>query len=229
MSTITAPQIAKLARIVVTGQITGKHSYYDLMLALRKLDARLPTGIPLMLHLEDVLAVQQTSGEYELNKQLRSIKSRRELYVHVVDCCAGTGPLAALLCGTKRTANVPALIGGFGDVQVVRDTSEKATTEGRKVLVIRAGAYKGVGTDGEHVSLDCLGALSQPVLDGINLMFDELVQYRHWTTDQAAEVRSGKMFTGESLTRLRFVQRFCSSDDAFSDFVLAVEKSLNVS
>ncbi len=181
-----------------------------------------------MIHLEDLIAVQQMGGEFELNNQLRSIKSRRELYVHVVDVCAGTGPLAVLLCGTKRTANVPATIGGFGDVQVVRDTSEKEQTEGRKVIVIRAGQYKGVGTDGEPVSLDRLGALSQPVLDGIDLMFDELVQYRHWTTDQAAEVKSGKMFVGDDLTRLKFVQRFSSTDEAFSDFVIAVERARNV-
>ncbi len=98
-------KLAALGRIVATGQITGKGAIYDLIAALRKVDAKLPPRWPVMLHLEDFVAPEQFGGEYELSAELLRIKKRRELFAHVQDYCVGTAPLVALLYCDQRTAN----------------------------------------------------------------------------------------------------------------------------
>ena len=221
-------KIASLACIVARGRIASKSSIYELINALYKVDSKLPAGWPIQLHLEDLATDGQLGGEYELSSTIRVIKSRREVFVHAEDMCAGSAPMVALVCGSVRSANVPAVVGAFGDVRVLRDTSKKAETEGRKIHIVRAGAHKGAGTLGTPLTDEQLAELGRPTLEATELLLGELTAIRHWQTPQVAEIKSGRLFSGPDLIRLKLIQHFATAEQAFDNFVAALEKKYRV-
>ncbi len=60
-------------------------------------------------------------------------------------------------------------------------------------------------------------------------MINELVSLRHWNAQQTAEIKTGKLFIGDDLTRLRLIKNIATAEQAFTTFVSAVEKANRVS
>lgn len=224
MSKVSSAQIARTARIVATGRVTSKGDIYSLIAALRNVDAKLPRGWPLMIHLEDFTALEQFGGEFELSAELLRIKRGRELFSHVQDSCIGTAPLTALLYADQRTANKVAAIGGFGDAVALIDSSGLAAKDGRTVRVIKAGEFKGAGTPGTVLTPEQLDVLSKPVIESVEIVLNELVSLRRWDAQQTAEIKSGKVFIGDDLTRLRLIKNIATAEEAFAMFTTALEK-----
>lgn len=202
----------------LTGALTSKLQTVALTATLRKIDRALPDGSPMFIRLEDVSQSVHLGGEFELAQELISIRSRREIFAHFQDHAIGSIAVVTASLANRRTANQAAILGAFGDIAVLRDSSGLAKSEEIKINVVRAGAWKGVGTPGTAISPDQVAELGKPVIESTLMILETLQAVRKWNADQLNEILSGKMFLGAELVALGLIDRVASSEQAFSEF-----------
>jgi hypothetical protein len=205
--TLTASSLA------FVGPIQSKRDIYEMILAIRNADRTTAKGSPIYLYVEDLIGPDHVGGEYELARELLSLQSRRELLVHAQDSVIGTVGLSLLSFAQKRSANQPAMIGGFGDYSVVRDSYGVAVKKAIGVKVVRAGSWKGIGTPGTLLSDEQVAELGRPALESTLLLFKELQTVRKWSPPQSEELLSGKVFFGADLMRMKLVDSIQSADE----------------
>lgn len=199
---------ANTRHLALLGPIRAKTEIYALISALRVKHRELKSDVAMQIYCEDLLGPDHVGGEYELCQELATISANRELIVHAQDAVIGTVGLSLLAYASRRTANVPAMIGGFGDFHVIRDSSEFSENAGIAVKVVRAGQWKGVGTPGTLLTDEQIAEMGRPAIESTMLVFGMLNRVRNWTAQQAEDLLSGRVFLGPNLLRMDLVDSF---------------------
>jgi signal peptide peptidase SppA len=113
-------------------------------------------------------------GNSDLADEVAAFAAVKPIYAFVEDMTASSGVSVASQA-TKRFANSPqALYGSMGTYSVLTDYSGRAEEMGIKVLVVKAGEYKGTGEPGTKIT-DAQLADAQRVVNALNEGYLQLI------------------------------------------------------
>lgn len=170
----------------------------------------------IMLHIDSPGGT--VAGTKELADEVATATQRKPVRAHISDL----GASAAYWIASQAqavTANEMALIGSIGTYSVVQDLSGAAAKEGVKVHVIRAGAFKGMGTPGTEVTAEQL-AEYQRLIDAMNAKFvDGVASGRKLPRERVAELADGRVHPATDAKSLGLIDSVTDFEAALSQFV----------
>jgi signal peptide peptidase SppA len=154
------------------------------------------------------------AGTGELGADVAAAARQKPTLAYIEDVGASAAYWVASQA-TKVYANAAAIVGSIGTYGVVHDTSGRAEREGIKVHVVRAGAFKGVGTPGTKIDAAHLGEW-QRLVDGQNAMFLAAVAAgRRMPTKRVAELADGRAHLAADAVKLGLIDGVATLDSTF--------------
>jgi signal peptide peptidase SppA len=133
-----------------------------------------------------------------------AIAAGKPCYAYVEDLCASAAYWVASQC-EKVFANTTAGVGSIGTYMTVYDAAPAAAQQGVKVHVVRAGAFKGVGTPGTEITPEQLGEMQRHV-NALNDQFVAAVaKGRKFSAETAVSLADGRMHVGKNALSLGLI------------------------
>jgi len=164
------------------------------------------------------------AGIRDLAADIQSAAAEKPLDAYIED----TGASAAYWLASQARqvwANPTALVGSIGTFMVLDDMSGRAEQLGIKVHVIRAGAFKGMGTPGTEITEAHLGE-SQRLVDAVNAHFlDAVASGRGLLRGRVAELADGRVHVGAAAVDLGLIDGIRSFDEVLGGLVDAAHAS----
>jgi len=155
------------------------------------------------------------AGTMELADEIFNARKHKPVWTYFEDL----GASAAYWAGSQADhvlANASALVGSIGTYMTVRDTSQAHAAAGIKVHVIRAGDFKGVGTNGTEVTPEQLDEL-QAMVNEVNSHFiSGVVRGRKMTSEQVQLLADGRIHPSSKAQQLGLIDGVSSFDDALT-------------
>lgn len=144
------------------------------------------------------------SGTMDLADDVARAASVKPLAAYIEDMGASAAYWIASQAA-KVFANAPAVVGSIGIYTVLVDESARAERKGVKVLVVRAGDFKGAGVPGTEISDEQL-AETQKVVDALNSHFVQAVaKGRGISNKRASELADGRVHIGAAAQQVGLV------------------------
>ena len=156
------------------------------------------------------------AGTKEVADEITAASKHKPVHAHITDMgCSAAYWIAS--SAQRLTANEMALVGSIGTYQVVQDLSSMAESEGVKVHVIKAGAFKGTGTPGTELTSEQLSYL-QGLIESMNANFVAgIASGRGFSAKDAQSVADGRCHMAADAKALRLIDGVMSFDDAFDE------------
>lgn len=155
------------------------------------------------------------AGTEELALEVASAASKKYVHAHITDLGASAAYWIASQA-SRVTANRAGLVGSIGTYTVVIDASGMAAKEGVKVHVVRAGAYKGMGTMGTEITPDQLAEI-QRLVDSRNEMFLGGVSTgRKMAIEQVRQLADGRVHASSDAIGLGLIDSVNSFESAMA-------------
>jgi signal peptide peptidase SppA len=156
------------------------------------------------------------AGTRELADEIAAANATKPTWSYVEDMAASAAYWAASQSG-RIVANATGIVGCIGTYGVVQDLSGYAAKEGVKVHVVRAGAYKGVGTPGTEITPDHLADM-QRIVDGLNEYFLlGVMKGRGMAQEAVEEIADGRAWLAEDAKRMKLIDAVGSFDQALTE------------
>lgn len=159
-------------------------------------------------------------GVKDLHEDLVVTAKSMPVWSYIEDM--GASAAYFLASATDRIAcGQTAVVGGIGTFMVAHDASKAASDAGIVVHVIKAGEFKGMGTEGTEITEDQLNEI-QRLVDHTNTFFLRAVQDgRELNTAALARVSDGRVHIGERAQALGLVDGI----ETFDTFIAALAVS----
>ena len=152
------------------------------------------------------------AGTRELAEEIAAAAAKKPVHANIEDLGASAAYWVASQA-TKIWANATALVGSIGTYGVLYDASEMARREGLKVHVVRAGAFKGMGTLGTEITEEQL-ADYQRVVNELNAFFVAAVAKGRGMDEAAvASIADGRVHVGEKAREIGLIDGVRQYDD----------------
>lgn len=179
-----------------------------------------------LLHIESPGG--HVAGTHELATDIASFRLKdKPIAVHIEDL----GASAAYWVASQAdyiTANAPAEIGSIGTVAILTDNSGRMNRLGIQTYVLSTGQFKGLGTEGVHISAEDLTYIQSRV-DGLNTYFQQAVmQGRGISHEQMKAVSDGRVFLAEEAQSLKLIDQIMSFEQALEKITHLSTKEYNV-
>ena len=156
------------------------------------------------------------SGIADLGDDIRMVAQRKPVTAYIEDI----GASAAYWLASQATqvySNRSALIGSIGVYNVVYDASERAAKLGVKVHVVKAGEFKGSGTEGTAITDEQL-AEYQRIVNAFNAQFITAVATGRGVSE--AKVRKwadGRVYTADEAVEMGFIDAIKTWDQVINE------------
>ncbi|XZE20855.1 signal peptide peptidase SppA [Pirellulaceae bacterium SH449] len=161
------------------------------------------------------------SGTKELADEIVKARESKPVWAFCNDLTASAAYWIASQCD-RIEANPTSLVGSIGTYCVVVDSSKAAEKAGFEVHVVRAGAFKGMGTSGTEITDDQLAELDKQVV-GLNQFFLQAVESgRSLSREQVASLADGRCHLAQQAKTLDLIDDVSSFEDFFDRFVSSV-------
>lgn len=93
-----------------------------------------------------------SKGNEDLAQEVAALAAVKPVFAYIEDMTASAGVSVASQATKRFANNATAMYGAMGTYAVIQDTSGMAEKLGVKVHVVRAGDFKGAGTEGTEVT-----------------------------------------------------------------------------
>lgn len=153
------------------------------------------------------------AGTKELADMVAQANSTKPTHVFIEDIGASAAYYVASQAG-HISANEPAMVGSIGTFMVLHDGSEAAAKAGVQVHVIRAGAFKGVGTFGTEVTPEQIAEF-QSLIESSNELFLSAVKAgRKFNDAQMRQLADGRVHLAKAAVDLSLIDSVGTFDQA---------------
>lgn len=155
------------------------------------------------------------AGTKELADDVAEAAKRKPVYAYIDDLGASAAYWISSQA-TKVFANETALVGSIGTYGVVHDMSGLAAREGVKVHVVRAGAFKGMGTPGTEVTAEQLQDLQRIVNEQNEFFLKGVAKGRNLSLSQVREIADGRIHVGKAAQSMSLIDGVSTLDAVFA-------------
>ena len=146
-----------------------------------------------------------------------SAAARRKPVVAFVEDLGASAAYWIASQANRVVATETALVGSIGTYGVLYDMSRLAANEGIKVLIVKAGEFKGAGEPGTEITEAQLGEY-QRIVNGLNEFFVRgVAKGRNLKIAEARELNDGRIFVANEAKALRLIDAVGSFDQAIAD------------
>lgn len=209
-----------LARVSMTGMMTKYGSSFSSYMG----SVRMRRVVRAMAADEKVKGVLMridspggsVSGTDDLADDVAALAKVKPVTAFIEDLGA-SGAYYVASQATRIMAGPGALVGSIGTYSVVYDYSQAAAREGIKVMVIRAGKFKGAGITGTEIT-DEQKAEMQRVIDSINNQFvNRVASGRKMKREDAEAVADGRVHIAADALTLKLIDAIGTLDTAAAE------------
>ena len=158
------------------------------------------------------------AGTQELAAAVRSFAGVKPIVAFAEDVMASAAFFAASGATKIFANNNAAMVGSIGTFAVIEDASQAFSEAGVKVHVVRAGAFKGMGTPGTEVTKELLGQI-QELVNGTNELFLNAVsEGRGLKGGKLKAVSDGRVFLSSDAIELGLIDGIRTLDQVITFF-----------
>lgn len=163
------------------------------------------------------------AGTHDLAEDVAWAATRKSLYAYISDLGASAAYWIAS-AADQIYAGPTALVGAIGTFGVIYDFSAQAATDGVKVHVLRAGAFKGAGTAGTEITAAQL-AEWQRVVDELNEHFlAGVARGRRLSLPRVRELADGRIHLAADAGTLGLIDGVRTMDQALEELRAASDR-----
>jgi len=163
------------------------------------------------------------AGTEELAADVAALAKLKPVHAFIDDLGASAAYWVASQA-SHITTNASGLVGSIGTYGAVFDYSGAAAMEGIKAYVVRAGKFKGMGTQGTEITQEHLAELQRNV-DALNARFLQgVASGRRMNSDAVAQLADGRVHIGAEALALGLVDAVGSFDAAMQRLQQATQK-----
>jgi protease IV len=200
------PSTPHLARIKISGLITGSAETFALLQRVEKSNAQ-----ALILRIDS--GGGTTAGSEALHQEIRRLATKKPV-IAVIDGVGASGAYMAALAADRIVANGSGLVGSIGVIAQYPDVSKLLGTLGVKMEAVRSSPLKATPSGFEPASPEARAALEATILDTYR-WFRALVKDRR-KYDEAAldKVADGRIFTGRQALGLQLIDEIGGEREA---------------
>lgn len=213
-----------IATITVAGPMQKFDSKFGGTNTLRsrqavRLASRDPDVRAIMLHIDESPG-GTVSGTAELASDIRAAGERKPVVAHITDMGASAAFWIASQA-SRVTANAQAEVGSIGGLAVLEDSSERAETEGIKVITVtspKGAAFKGMGVEGTAITPDHLEQIQTRIDDLVGGFFQSVADGRGMAIEQVMGLADGRVWIASKAKALGLIDGVSSFDEAMESF-----------
>jgi protease-4 len=196
-SRLTQPSSGQIARVTISGLITGDRERSEALDDLGKSGVR-----AVIVHVDSPGGT--TAGSEQLHDALRRLAEKKPMVV-VVDGMAASGAYIAAMASDHIIAMDTSLVGSIGVLFQFPNFSDLLKTVGVKVEEVKSSPLKAAPNGFEPTSPEARAALEDIVKDSY-AWFRGIVQNRRHIEGEALDrVADGRVFTGRQALELKLV------------------------
>ena len=164
------------------------------------------------------------AGTQSLGDDVARAAATKPTWAYADDLCASAGYWVASQCH-KIFANPTAQLGGIGTYGKIEDSSAVAAKEGRDVIIVRAGQFKGSGEPGTKVTPEEIAELQERI-DAMNEHFLAAVAAgRHLPIAQVRELADGHVWVGAAAIQSKIIDGVQSLDETLLQLTNSIPQS----
>lgn len=194
---VPGPREAHIARVQISGLITGDRKTLELLEKIGKSKAR-----AVILSIESPGGT--TTGSERLFDEIRLL-SKKKPVVAVVGTVAASGAYIAAIATDRIFARKNSIVGSIGVLAQIPNVSQLLQRLGVQVEIVRSAPLKAAPNGFEATSPEARKALEAIVADSYD-WFKKLVQDRRkMSAEELAKVSDGRVFTGSQGIALKLV------------------------
>ena len=157
----------------------------------------------------------EVSGAFDLADTVYRAKKKKPIYAYISDQATSGGMLVASQA-TRVFANSNALTGSIGVYTTLVDQSERLKQAGVKVILVKAGEFKGVGVSGVPINQAQIATVQERI-DSFHQLFTKAVaRGRMMSKEEIAAVSDAQVFVGAQAIKYGLVDEIASFDTALS-------------
>jgi protease-4 len=207
-SAVPGPRDAHIARVDVTGVITGDRKTLELLQQIGKSNAK-----AVLLSIESPGGT--TTGSERLFDEIRELAKKKPV-VAVVGTVAASGAYIAAIASDHIVARKNSLVGSIGVLAQVPNVSQLLEKLGVKVEIVRSAPLKAVPNGVEPTSPEARKAMEDIIASSYD-WFKKLVQERRrMSPEELAKVVSGRVFTGQQSIELKLIDAIGGEREAIA-------------
>jgi len=177
--------------------------------------------VGILLHVESPGGT--VAGTSLLADEVKAAAAKKPVHAYIED----TGASAAYWVASQASrvyANRTAIVGSIGTYGVIYDQSARATLEGVKVHVIRAGEFKGAGEPGTEISAAQLAEWKR-VVDGSQTHFSAAVaDGRRLAIADVDKLADGRVHIGQEAVDAKLIDGIRTLDETLSELTTSTSK-----
>ncbi|MGE3247238.1 MAG: signal peptide peptidase SppA [Beijerinckiaceae bacterium] len=202
------PRDAHIARVQISGLITGDRPTLDMLKEIGKSNAK-----AVLLSIESPGGT--TTGSEKLFEEIRELGKKKPV-VAVVGSVAASGAYIAAISADRIFAHKNSIVGSIGVLVQIPNVSRLLDTVGVKVDIVRSTPLKAAPSGLEPTSPEARQALADIVADSYD-WFKGLVQERRkLSADELAKVVDGRVHTGRQSMALKLVDEIGGEREAIA-------------
>jgi protease IV len=205
---IPGPGAAHIARVEITGLITGDRKTLELLEKIGKSKAS-----AVLLSIESPGGT--TTGSERLFEEIRLLSQKKPV-VAVVGTVAASGAYIAALGADRIFARKNSLVGSIGVLAQIPNVSQLMGKLGVSMEVVRSAPLKAAPNSFEPTSPEARKAMQDIIADSYS-WFKELVKTRRNLNDgELVKVADGRVFTGQQGIGLKLVDAIGGEREAIA-------------
>lgn len=205
-----------IARIAITGLITGSQTTLDLLKSAEESGAR-----AIILRINS--GGGTTAGSEALYNEVKRLAGRKPV-IAVIDGMGASGAYMTAMGADRIVANGSALVGSIGVIAQVPNVSRLLDTLGVKMEAVRSTPLKAMPSGLEPTSPEARAALEATVQDTYRWFRGLVGDRRRLEGEALATVTDGRVFTGRQALGLKLVDEIGGEREAIA--WLEAEKGL---
>lgn len=207
-SNAPGPSEDHIARVQISGLITGDRATLDMLEKIGKSNAK-----AVLLSIESPGGT--TTGSEKLFNELRKINEKKPV-VAVLGGVAASGAYIAAISADHIVAHKNSIVGSIGVIVQLPNVSRLLDTLGVKVETIRSSPLKAAPNGLEPTSPEARKALAAIVEDSYAWFKDLVKERRKLSNDELKAVTDGRVFTGRQSIALKLVDAIGGEREAIA-------------
>lgn len=207
---------AHIARIEISGLITGQQATFDLLKRAQESSA---SAVVLRIN----SGGGTTSGSEALYTAVRQLAEKKPV-VAVIDGVGASGAYMTAMGADRILANGSAIVGSVGVIAQIPNVSKLLDTVGVKIESVRSTPLKAMPNGLEPTTGEARVALEDTVLETYRWFRALVGERRKLEGDALSRVTDGRVFTGRQALELKLIDGLGGEQEAIA--WLETEKSV---